>query len=740
MTNKKRKATGQMAIFAILIFQSLFMLFAMSLNIALVVHDKINLQNSVDMAAYYGAMKQAEMMNAIAHINYQIRQSWKLLTWRYRVLGSFGVTDIYDSHWVHGPKDQETEYKYLPVFREGALPGFPPTGPYNICLQHEDWTGFFGTRDPIHDAGDNICTKMSTTIPRISNRIRSGPGGGWGIGVIGTARLIDRVNIEIKYKCEIGGISSWFFAALSFGNLRKDQAVRKQMIYKLAEKMSDGKELTGGSIAEGAIKTLVRNLSYINKKALREPRKYINNADIKIFNSLKDPQKIQPAVWLEDYPFEDVGLYADVYAKTSGGCDRQLQHIAAPPEFLKNLPHGIDTRDKNEIERMVRLLAEDPLKWPDCARSSNNICKISAGLSKLSDFKIFYAVKAEISYKNQVFLPFNNSITLKAKAYAKPFGGRIGPPRDSDGRLPPVIPGSPNNPDSKHGDCASATLTQQGFDDPRQRVHITNKYDKCLPNYSRFPGDQQGLISARVHHNWAPYLKSKKQCNQIKNYVKQGHQGYYDDRSPLATAQFDLHSSCSQNNPGLDYNMARLWELAAIAPDFFDITYFTILPNYQEVYFKHIEALIQTNPLIRGDLETYHTGTEFQSKYGLLSQVGGGGGAGAGGGAPPSIWSVGHGMPRLNYKVKSIEHLLTGWNPPKTGKSGTHNYMESPQRTNFQKCRTWAHRIVSNPGDPKGWIAGGCVQGGRTGYSVKLVNPTWFRGTQLTGVQQKPPW
>ena len=74
--SKKRKSrTGQMSIFAILIFQSLFILFAMSLNIALVVHDKINLQNSVDLSAYYGAMKQAEMMNVIAHINFQIRQS-----------------------------------------------------------------------------------------------------------------------------------------------------------------------------------------------------------------------------------------------------------------------------------------------------------------------------------------------------------------------------------------------------------------------------------------------------------------------------------------------------------------------------------------------------------------------------------------------------------------------------------------------------------------------------------------
>ncbi|MCC7404509.1 MAG: hypothetical protein IT288_08950, partial [Bdellovibrionales bacterium] len=81
---------GQTAIFIAMIFQVLFILFAMTINVAMVVHDKINLQNSVDFAAYYAAQKQAEVLNAIAHSNYQIRQSWKVLAWRYRVLGTLG--------------------------------------------------------------------------------------------------------------------------------------------------------------------------------------------------------------------------------------------------------------------------------------------------------------------------------------------------------------------------------------------------------------------------------------------------------------------------------------------------------------------------------------------------------------------------------------------------------------------------------------------------------------------------
>src|SRR3954465_9882805 len=81
---------GQMSIFLALMFQVLFVFFAMVINVGLLVHDKINLQNAVDLGAYYAAQRQAEIMNEIGHVNYQIRQDWKLLAWRYRVLGTLG--------------------------------------------------------------------------------------------------------------------------------------------------------------------------------------------------------------------------------------------------------------------------------------------------------------------------------------------------------------------------------------------------------------------------------------------------------------------------------------------------------------------------------------------------------------------------------------------------------------------------------------------------------------------------
>src|ERR1700679_3741554 len=94
---------GQASILIAIIFQVLFVFFAMVVNVGLLIHDKINLQNSVDIAAYYGALKQAEVLNAMAHINYEIRQSWKLFAWRLWVLGDAGRNTDFLGHYPSSP-------------------------------------------------------------------------------------------------------------------------------------------------------------------------------------------------------------------------------------------------------------------------------------------------------------------------------------------------------------------------------------------------------------------------------------------------------------------------------------------------------------------------------------------------------------------------------------------------------------------------------------------------------------
>ena len=693
-SGKKLHPTGQLSIFAILIFQVLFILFAMSLNIALVVHDKINLQNSVDIAAYYGAMKQAEMMNAIAHINYQIRQSWKLLTWRYRVLGSVGITDI-----IHPPlrpaKNSDSEH-HLPSLD-------PPTkeGPYFFCMGHKHWGVLI---DPITSAprpasitgNDNLCLPMDgDPISAPSIPVVTGTLGGFSPMLRGVRNMAITVGIKLRKKCNLYGYNSWLFGIMSFIRFRRDQSARKYMIHELAEVMSGNKfghphgtDMDKGSIAKGVEKTFEKNLSFINKTSYRNSTK-----KLKQFNSL---EKVAPDKWLSDQPFYDLGLYSNTYG-TTANCTKKLTYLTDLPQEIASDPTA-NAKAQALINEIGFLAPHQP--WPACAVGSKS-CLPSAGLRKINNFIVFYSVKAELDYEKQIFLPFSTDIILKAKAFAKPFGGRIGPntegPHSVDKRLP------------------KSSLPPTFLPIDVDKLHN--------PNYSRYPGDEWGLRSEVVHYHWAKYIKSTPAENNILNYLKIE---YPDDNDPLARNYL----------PGLDmdpYVTARGWDVAAVAPDLFDVTYFTILPYYTEAYFPKVYNLISDKNYLRGDLGRYRTPTGWSGSS-ILKQVG------YGSTPDKNIWrkipdyaskpTKYSGFIRPFYKINSLNLLLTGWNPPKQKyRPGDNDYEAASSKTNFGKCFLWAHDagIVLDSNDTRGKIANGCIYGGRTGYSVKMISTEFLR-------------
>ena len=699
---KKLHPTGQLSIFAILIFQVLFILFAMSLNIALVVHDKINLQNSVDLAAYYGAMKQAEMMNTIAHVNYQIRQSWKLLSWRYRVLGSMSQS-YYDDHF--GPYDQyHTLRPYVdPLSRSSSLRNSNRPGPPFFCLGHPWWARFEGDNPSIgrmHRNEDMMCTFMNHTTPAITVPRATGTLGNLSYLFNGMERMGHTINTQLRDQCNFYAYNSWLLGILSFVHFRRDQANRKFMIKELARVMSGekynhphGTDLNGHDIAEGVRKTFEKNLSFINKKAFERD---INQ--LKQFNSL---QRVAPETWLKDQEFLTSAFYSlfkdgsqgsqqltaiqtNMQTGTGGSCTRQLEYVHNPPSIVAR-----QTATNDLIQEI-----SDHGSWP-C--SDHKKCNPSAGLRKNINFIIFYTVKVELDYKNQIFLPFNRDIKLKAKAFAKPFGGRIGPDRSADQRLPDFVSSLPTDMDP---------------------VRFDRKFG---PNYSRYPGDLYGLNSKYVQHYWNRYIRRKaKDTASIKYYYTFGD----NDNDPMA----------KHDMTGARRIVPRKWELAAVAPDLFDITYFTILPYYTYTHFPKVRNLLGHADYIRGDLGMYKVNHAFQGTS-ILHQVG----------FDPTdhlknVWldirrSASPTPFRIPFFYKvgptKLNLLLTGWNPPKKKYlPGDNEYQASAGKTNFAHCHQWVHNVLSSPtsGDTKGKIANGCIFGGRTGYSVKMISEGFLRG------------
>ena len=657
---KRKKVKGQLSIFAALIFQTLFILFAMSLNIALVVHDKINLQNSVDLAAYYGAMKQAEVLNAIAHINYQIRQSWKLMVWRNRVLGTIGSNSTPSRQ---GRPAQAID-RYLPphTYKNQS------TGPYVTCVGVRKWKLLDNKNnyEQVPSAGDdNWCNKMEykqrlMNVPRFSGVL--GPF----VSLLNKATdQIIRKNKAIQEACTVYGYNSWFLAFFSVVYFHRDQSHRKKLIYKLAnEILSKGKDLDGNNIDEGAWKTFFKNLTFINSQ-------YASKNHFKTLNSLEGKL---PNEWLKDTSIPALPLYAHIKA-ISEACQIAISHIASP-EAPPQCNAWQDPLCQAAYPLYQQIIYRD--SSDNICTDSNNLCKMSAGIYKNKNFTIYFKASAELEYKNQIFMP-SGPIALRAKAFAKPFGASIGPAHGVD-RLLPHYP-------SGGGSAADAMVWD--------RQHA--------PNYSRYPGDKWGLRSEYVHHIWSDYLERSSTSRDMHNYLF--HQGGENASDILAK---HYPSGQTQNI------IPRSWELAAIAPDLFDVSYFTIMPHYMDTYYPKILLLFRNHyPFfeVRKDLgyePTRDLKWQIKSAWRQLrrNDI-----------LPDSPGTVNR-IPVGNpfYNINELDQILTSWQAPHEkyiyGKD--EYYPHHLNRFPFSKCAAW--------GTKKKKIASGCYYGGRSGYSVKLVS------------------
>lgn len=79
-----RNRSGQAAIVIFFSFILIFSILAITINLGIYIHDKINLQNAADAGAYAGAAEQARILQEVGYANYEIRQLYKRLVYDYR--------------------------------------------------------------------------------------------------------------------------------------------------------------------------------------------------------------------------------------------------------------------------------------------------------------------------------------------------------------------------------------------------------------------------------------------------------------------------------------------------------------------------------------------------------------------------------------------------------------------------------------------------------------------------------
>ena len=742
-----QNAKGQMAIFIALIFQVLFILFAMVLNIGLNIHNKINLQNSLDLAVYYGAQRQAELLNLIAHQNYQIKRAWKLMAWRQFVLGTAAVRQ--------GPGD--------------SLSAHPAAvGNGGFCSKWESAnSSFLGG----HDHPGDVCiavpvacvfsnfpfvTNDAHTTSSFCNNVQSftiskfkvpnvGPGG----ELSGLPKSIQGINELVQEACGSADYQNWLFAASNLFAFDIETHYRLRLLYKAASRLVQFKDIDNQSIHKGMEQVFLKNLTYQNKKAYTE-----GQGNIAFFNSLKSItdlyQLFSPIRVLPLLPF--ITLDAGSGCNKSGEPDfvgfllqhnplpeNKRMHSMAEGEVAKRLTHTFDRL----LQTGSRVTSGDfPPSFPEF---------YAVGVEKNPFHMVYVGGKAQVQPHS--LFSVGEPTPMGARAFAKPFGGRIGPwycktwkggdDGSGDGSACPVGERVDPNLSFRIG------VLREIDEEILEEIRGTNGLSKVVPNYAFYPGDSLGLKS------WEALSQV-----QIGNKSGSTNDGFelrdLHQMGFLSNVNFKTWTGLSHEfkpSPGSANSIAsrrlRDYERLALLPNHFDNAYYSIFP-YGTMSLMH--RWEKSTKGVGGDLENklfpenegagltwYHqdigacnlssegeSTCPFPNLYNLARGIA----AQNSGGTVDSfsnlllsnnINDMG-GLSQSNNKWSAVgleelwPKLLTAWVP-----SGGFEYFppQSSENIFFQKCET-GKGLDSNPGTRVA-IPGGCVGGGRVGYSVKLV-------------------
>lgn len=654
-----------MAVFIALIFQVLFVFFAMAINIGLVVHDKINLQNAVDLAAYYGAQRQAEWLNVIAHQNYQIRQAYKLMAWRYRVLGTMGLTENPQHPIYTGDVADEP---FGPAVEAVACAAYQPV-----------W------RDIAQDE-DTLCKQRDLNIPPIE--------------VPPTIAAFNPINIAynlfarnmqnaILNTCRgYGGLNYAYVNFIKYA-FRQDQYRLKQSILAIANNLAkppaEMLDLNGDTLAVGIQQTFRKNLTWENLSSFV-------SEDLVILNSL---EAMRPDQWLNEVRIRVNMRYRDV-ATSATGCQGEVK-------MAHQFPNNNDGRTQIQTilgitpQQADELLAQDP--------PATSLERLSLGFEKNPWIRAYIGVRAK-TRPRQLFFPFGEPVQFEAKAYAAPFGGRIGPwvhdkwpegsPASSGNEISTILP--------------PLVQSSNGSIDPNQNSRL-------LPNYPRFPGDQLGLESKLAQFSMVGQPTMRGQLSALSGiFLQQAGQ----------TVDFLSFDSTGALN-------MRKFEVAAVVPDIWDAIFYSIEPNFGKTYLPKLRTVaaaigIPNTAIPRLDFGG-RDGVNGLTDYSVSDQMRESG-AVLGGGGFINSGNSNLLRPEAYWYLRDRAHLLTSW---------VHNDViadfreENFPEARYAKCGEWDDQYEVK-------IPGSCLfDGGRTGYSVKVVSGNFLRspGVQYGGAGQR---
>jgi hypothetical protein len=662
--------TGQMTVFVALIFQVLFVFFAMVINIGLLVHDKINLQNAVDLGAYYGAQRQAEILNEIAHINYQIHQDNKLLAWRYWVLGTLG-RDGGGSRPKPAVSGPSVSFGPTDVDPTGELP--------SVCVANLYWQE--ATAESTEE--ENYCFApfgAGGEIKKIPPLIIIAP---FVPGVINAALAISDLRNQQNLKFMQSGPLNWTLAAQMMEGYKMALTSRKAVIQRLRSNLVSKNfvDQTAIPVTEGVLNTIKKNLTASNSGSFQDDGFVFTNG---LANPSCAGSNNDGSLTISEIRTDPTLLYTYPMSESGG------YQIGQAPETLPSKAGNDFEFDPGGFLHYFAVGEPSDSIGNDQVAGLNGS---SLGFEKNPWCMAYVGVHAKTAPRKP-FAPFGESVSLEARSFAQPFGGRIGPWfRSQWPQASAVSTGARTDPLSTPRLLNGAN---EGGEDGTAQI----------PNYSRYPGDNLGMRSLAAQAAARRLLIGYRTKGSQLSYT------FYLDFSNIPVTGDPLAwdtLSADTKKPSPRVTNVRQAELLAVAPDLYDVTYYSIDPNYASNYkvlnstgarFSDLGSMfgnqISVPPDLGGrnksDLDAFGVGNQIQDAN-----------SASGNGLDPILRSSG----ALNYFIFNVAHVLTGWAP-----KGATNFGFPDDR--FAKC---AHQARA-----ESMIPGGCTNGGRSGYSVRILS------------------
>lgn len=722
----KKTIKGQITIFMALIFMVIFTMFTMTVSLSMFIHDKINLQNATDLASYYAASKQAELLGAIAHNNYAIRQSFKLLSYRYRVYGNGGRTDSTSSDglplqhpgiqtgWDSYYNDNTTRY-----VAASDRPSYPP----RVCAASPHLFS-----DIVQGSTDNPCRKLDFSVGYVSpvTSIVGSLVGGVNSGVIAA-------NALVLNSCQSIAYFNWWYSNMIIASHRLEQRDRRVIIEELAINLSreiiEGDsgmlDIEGGNVYAGAYSTFLYNLTEANREELRvrpRPRSQV----LTITNSM---QGRSPDDWLSPIYMNLLIPYSH-YETAGSGCAEQLFNQVNGTPVTNNLsaPGVAALKQKLDPEDAVATYGNSAASFP-----SEPFYWTTIGVEKNPWYMVYNKTESRI-FSRPLFLGAYvnpDGLDMRALSYAKPFGGRIGP------WYRRVWPNG--STESATGDRTDERSPSRVT--PADYATNVNVNDPTIyPNYSRFPTDQFGLQTNQAMVHAGPLVGWSFGSVGAAFRPPTSTQDYAKAVYSYLTSEYSDPLAQDVDSPQPTNSFNRRLEIAAIMPDAFDFTYYSISPNYYDYFIDSpdpsggprlagwLNARLPTDIQLRGDIGS-HSGN---LRFSIMDQMF----------INDEVQAIDQPAARDGFTVRRNREpipyfftdnplaLLTGWNkgenpmdylPPTDG--GMDDF--------FATCAAAFRGNASLDAKPR--VPAGCLRGGRFGYSVKLISTDYINDEHPIG-------